>query len=117
MSVVIAFSAATFVAGVTTTFSSCSSSVLVKGDIAQPEVLVAINSTITNMGDDRYVKKTIGPYGEQADTNTVLELMWDAAEDKRSTDPMDLYHPDFERMLLENDTNGDMIPDSNVTPL
>jgi len=98
-------------------YSVETSEILIKGDIASPEVLAAINATTGNMGDDAYVLKTYGRWGEQADASTILTLMWDAAEDQTATNPMDIYSPAFENMFFGNDTDGDWVPDTNIEAL
>jgi predicted RND superfamily exporter protein len=97
--------------------STDTSEILIKGDVAQTEVLFAINETVRNMGDDIYVQREYGRWGETAEVSTILTLMWNAAEDQTSTNPRDLYSQEFSDMFHGNDTNNDWIPDNNVQAL
>ena len=98
-------------------FSLDTATILIKGDITQPEVLSAINHTTQNMIDDNYVSKTYGRWGEQPDTTSILTLIWNTAEDQRASNPQDVYSPEFHSMVDGNDTNNDGIPDTNIETL
>ena len=54
-----------------------SASVLIKGQVTDPDVVRGIESSVDNMADDEYVLKV----GERADVNSFLYVMYDWATD------------------------------------
>ena len=70
--------------------------VLVEGDITTPSVLEAVRATMENLKDDELVD-----YPQSESIYTLIEKM----KEKNTT---------FARIVLENDTNGDGMPDKNI---
>ncbi len=73
--------------------------VLVEGNISSPSSLIAIQNTMTNLKDDNYVD-----YSQCKSITTMIEE-W---SERNST---------FARMVQDNDTNGDGLPDQNLTAI
>ena len=88
--------------------------ILVKGDLTNPEVLKAMDNTINNMADDRYVLKNA--YGKP-DVTSILSVMRDVADDQTLSNPLDVYSAEFKMMYEGNDTNNDGIPNNNISAL
>ena len=66
--------------------------ILLKGDITQPEVIRAMETSIANMADDPSVLKR----GDSADTNSILSVMYDWAVDSSGPGYVDpKYDPTF----------------------
>ena len=70
--------------------------VLVEGNITSPSALKAVQMTMDNLKDDDYVDYS------QSSSITTLISEW---KEKNST---------FAKMVSENDTNGDGLPDKNI---
>lgn len=70
--------------------------VLIEGNITTPSVLEAVKATMENLKDDELVD-----YPQSNSIYTLIEEM----KEKNTT---------FAEMVMENDTNGDGIPDENI---
>ena len=73
--------------------------ILIEGEIENPETVRAVNETVNNLKDDRYVVYS-DSYGI---SNVIFE--W---EEKNTT---------FAKMVSENDTNNDKLPDENISEI
>ena len=73
--------------------------ILIEGEIENPETLRAVNETVNNLKDDRYVVYS-DSYGI---SNVILE--WEEKNNK------------FAKMVSENDTNNDKLPDKNISEI
>jgi hypothetical protein len=82
--------------------------IVITGEVADAEVLGAIAETVNNTKDDRYV--TIS--GGLPQVESVLVMMQKYAEPRSP-----YYNPEFAENYRNADTNGDGIPDINITKL
>ncbi len=73
--------------------------VLIEGNISTPQALKAVEETMENMKDDTYVDLS------QSTSVTTLIAQW---KERNRT---------FAKMVGENDTDGDGLPDSNITAI
>ncbi|NPA74755.1 MAG: MMPL family transporter [Euryarchaeota archaeon] len=73
--------------------------VLIEGNVTSPQALEAVKETMNNLKDDDYVD-----YSQSKSITTMIEE-WS----ERNTT--------FARMVHENDTNGDGLPDHNITAI
>ena len=88
-------------------FSSESSSVLIEGDVAQEAVFLAIQDTEANLVGQPHVVQVQSPNGTIIQTSSILTLMQEWEE----------QDPDFAQAYADADTNGNGLPDANVTDL
>jgi predicted RND superfamily exporter protein len=85
--------------------------ILVRGDIAEPVLLGALGSTISEMNDDDHVIQS----GGQPDVSSVLSVMQDWATDSTPFGfPDPNYDPTFEALYL-NTFGSNGLPNSNAT--
>ncbi len=70
--------------------------ILVEGDVATASALEATKETMNNLEDDSYID-----YSQSKSVYTLIREM----SEKNST---------FAKMVMENDTNGDGLPDKNI---
>ncbi len=88
--------------------------IYIEADMTDPDVLKAMNMSIQNMSDDQHV---LVYYGEPQ-TESILSLMKDYAEDSTTTESSDTrYDQAFSIMFFDSDLDGDGIPDKNITEL
>ncbi len=73
--------------------------VLIEGNVSSPSALKAVEKTMENIEDDTYVDSS------QSTSVTTLISEW---KEKNST---------FAKMVSENDTDGDGLPDTNITAI
>jgi uncharacterized protein len=81
--------------------------ILIKGDIDNPAVLRAMNETQTNILDNKDIN-------EQQPINSILTLMHDVATGENEDIAK---HQGFAENYTAADTDGDGIPDTNITDL
>lgn len=98
-------------------FSAESAEILVKGDLTQHKVLKAMDDTIANMSNDKWVVQKYGVGGSEPDVTSILSVMRDVADDQTINNPLDLYSQKFKAMFEGNDTDGDDVPDTNIKSL
>ena len=87
--------------------------ILLKGNVTTPEVMKAMDKTLKNMEDDHYTAKKEG----RADVQSILTLMRDFATNETANIPGDNYNETFAYLFHSSDTDGDGIPDANITML
>ena len=92
-------------------FSTDFSYILVEGDdVANWELLVAVDDTMDNMKDDRYI--------ETSEISSILTLIRDVATDDRSAQPTDIYNATFDQMCKDSCSgDGSGIPYTNITEI
>ena len=91
-------------------FSDESATVYIRGDVAQPEVFDAIDRTQRNMlNDDRVLI-------QEGSQNSPLTVMQDLANGSDATHG-GLYNATFAGYFTANDTDGDGVPETNITGL
>ena len=73
--------------------------ILVEGNITDGAVIKAVDETMKNMEDDSYV--------DVAQSTSVISMIREWSEKNAS----------FARMVAENDTDGDGLPDGNITAI
>ena len=81
--------------------------ILIKGEIDDPAVLVAMNDTQRNILDNKNIN-------EQHPIESILVLMHDVATGEKEDTPL---HQGFADNYSAADTDGDGIPDTNITDL
>jgi len=88
-------------------FSTSYSYVLVKGDVAQPDILLAIKEAGDNAADDVHLDHTED-----------IETAWSVLERYGTANPaFGEYNATFVSMFADADTDGDGVPDQNITEL
>jgi len=91
-------------------FGTESSNVLVKGDISDPDVLIAMNQTENNILNDRYIN-------EDEPIESILTLMRAVAGGQFIINGSMVADPVFAGMYAAADTTGDGVPDRNIDGL
>jgi predicted RND superfamily exporter protein len=92
-------------------FSTDYSYILIKGDdLADADLLIAVNETMNNMMDDQFIETT--------DIFSIVTLIKDVATDERSAQPTDLYNETFARMCHDSCLGGGSgLPETNITEI
>ena len=73
--------------------------ILIEGNVTSGAAIKAVDETMHNMEDDQYV--------DVAQSTSVISMIKEWSEKNAS----------FARMVAENDTNGDGLPDENITSI
>ncbi len=97
--------------------SGASASILIEGNLTNPEFLEAMEASTLDMMDDQFVSRMATPEGERPQVQSILSLMKDVAKDNRIADPLDLYNQNFSSMFWSSIDDNDDVPDHNLGEL